>query len=253
MQQTCCCYGCDSADNIINIYGAYYCSLHAKELLTLDTVALGPSITTTKTKRISTQKEFNKACKIGDLASIIKCYRNFDLRTGIFMACYGGNIRTISFIIKSAISTTKNDLTFWNETMCGSCLAGNLVLINYAISQGANDWQQGMIMGCQGRHLNVVSFMIERGAKDFDAALYYAGLGGNETIVKLLIDGGAHYWDHGLYGASYGGHVDLAKFMIDHGAINLSVAITIASSQHHHDLVKMLKERSAVGPSIKRQ
>ena len=68
----------------------------------------------------------------------------------------------------------------WNEGLEGACLVGNIDIINFLISKGANDLRSGLWEACRGGHMCVVKLLISMGADEWDCGL----IGACEGIIR---------------------------------------------------------------------
>ncbi len=68
--------------------------------------------------------------------------------------------------------------------------------------------------------LDMINFMISEGADEFNYGLYYASVKGYLNLVELMVSKGANDFNWGLYNACLGGHLNTVKYMISKGAKN---------------------------------
>ena len=75
---------------------------------------------------------------------------------------------------------------FKNDGLIDAARAGNVELVNYFISRGANKWEWGLQGAAQGGHRNLVDFFIEKGAHFWKGALKAAKKGGHQELIVFF-------------------------------------------------------------------
>jgi ankyrin repeat protein len=141
-----------------------------------------------------------------------------------------------------------------------SCITGNLYIIKYLISKGANHFNSGLDFAAAEGNLEVMKYLIEQkyveDANSFNNALYSAVFGGNlETVKYLIEEKGAKIFNETLEYAAIGpygqdissgtgyivrGHLEVVKYLIDliedgKGAISFNTAIPDADGPKGQD------------------
>jgi hypothetical protein len=157
-------------------------------------------------------KEFENACRQGDILSITKTKFNKKwLNYGLHGACEGGPLELVDILIEKGA-------TDWNNGLRGACKGGDPEIVRLMMERGADDWGDGVYKACQEGHLELVKLMIEKCANCWNYGLQGACEGGHLELVKLMIEKGANDWNRGLYTACRGGDFDIVKLMIEKGA-----------------------------------
>lgn len=85
-----------------------------------------------------------------------------------------------------------------NECLAGTCEGGHKELVDFIISQGANDWNRGLAAACRGGYKELVELMILKGATDLNWGLQEACRSVNKDMVFFLILKGANPGPWGL-------------------------------------------------------
>ena len=101
----------------------------------------------------------------------------------------------------------------WNDVLRGSCLTGQWIPVQLAMTHKANDWEGGLVHACQNAHLHMIQKMIELGAKDLD---------------------------RGLEVACFNGHINAAVWLISHGATDIARCVRTANREGDWDEVRKL-------------
>ncbi len=66
-------------------------------------------------------------------------------------------------------------------------------------------------------HRDLIEFFISQGANDCNRGMYGAAVGGKKDSVEFFISQGANDWNLGMHGAAIKGHKDLIEFFISQG------------------------------------
>lgn len=113
------------------------------------------------------------------------------------------------------------DIKFWDLCLEYACASGNMLVVNYAIDNGATDFNLGLSAACEHGHAKIVKRMIKKGANIRDrSSIYSACEAGHIEIVKLLeklgrCKGGNDVnWESAMSGACSGGHMDIVKLIL---------------------------------------
>ncbi len=130
-----------------------------------------------KIKLITTQLEFEAACRNGDLLSIVSSpYEEYVWNGGLYRACEGGHLNIIELMISKGAGPHGG----WNNGLFYACLGGHVPIVELLISKGANDWIGGLYHACRGGHMPIVELMINKGADKC-----YCGKTIDEHIITL--------------------------------------------------------------------
>ena len=100
----------------------------------------------------------------------------------------------------------------YNTAMKLVAQGGHQDLVDFFISEGADNWDWGMQVAARGGHQELVDFFISKGARDWNMGMRGAAQGGHRDLVDFFISKGARYWNSGMEGAEQGGHHDLVDF-----------------------------------------
>ncbi len=110
-----------------------------------------------KIKLITTQVEFDDACRTGDLLSIVSSpYEEYDWNNGLYNACQSGHMPIVELLISKGANN-------WNLGLYGACRGGHMPIVELLISKGANDWNGGLFNACRGGHMLIVELLISKG------------------------------------------------------------------------------------------
>lgn len=101
-----------------------------------------------------------------------------------------------------------------NRGMFKAAKAGNIELIKYYISQGADSWNTGLYYAAQSGNREIIDFLIGMGATDRNAGLSGAARAGLEAMIYYFIGMGANDWNLALYSAAKGGHMTSVEFFV---------------------------------------
>jgi len=98
-----------------------------------------------------------------------------------------------------------------NKDLSDAAKAGDMDLVLYFVSQGANYWNGAMRGAAEGGHMDLVLYFVSRGANDWNDGMCVAAEGGHMDLVLYFVSQGAN-WTWGLSGARAGGHEKLVEF-----------------------------------------
>ena len=82
------------------------------------------------------------------------------------------------------------------------------------------DVNKGLIFSVKAGNISLIEYYITKGADHWNWAMTMAARGGHKNLVEFFINKGANNWNLGLKGAVEGGHKDLVEFFISKGANN---------------------------------
>ena len=60
-------------------------------------------------------------------------------------------------------------------------------LVEYFVSQGANDWNQGMCRAAQAGHMDLVRYFVSKGANNWNAGILWTKTG-EQTLIDFFQD-----------------------------------------------------------------
>jgi hypothetical protein len=86
-------------------------------------------------------------------------------------------------ILYTSLSTPFNP----NKGLEEAAKNGHVDLVEYFVSQGANDWNLGMSGAALGGHMHLVKYFVSRGANDWNWTLLAAAEGGHMDIVEYFV------------------------------------------------------------------
>ena len=90
---------------------------------------------------------------------------------------------------KKMITIRLLDTCMLNMILHIACREGDIELVNYAISKGANDWNGVFKEACKGGNIEIVKLMISKGVEPtyFGVGLNLACYKGHREIIDLMI------------------------------------------------------------------
>lgn len=102
------------------------------------------------------------ACLIGDLKWVKRMIKKGadDWRGAFKMACEGGNIQVLRYIVKGKENWEK----LWITGLYDACKGGNREVIELVIEKGGKNWTDGLFGACEKGHFEIVKLMIDKGA-----------------------------------------------------------------------------------------
>lgn len=194
----------------------------------------------TRRKEILTKNEYYKACKDGDILSIIFCdhkYYEYALNNG----CLNEHMEMI-----------EKGVNYLDYGFNCACHGGHMEVCQFLIAKGAFCGNYALSHACLGGNMEIVQMLVEKGADEWNNCLIEACRGGNINIVQLMITNGADYWNEGLKGACEGGHIDIVKLMISKGANKWNDALHYSyrgksnslgnKDRKYNDIIKLIND-----------
>lgn len=94
-------------------------------------------------------------------------------------------------------------------------------------------------------NLDIINYALSRGADDYNTSLTAAAESGNQTIIDMMIKLGANDFNMGLMGAAKGGHIDIVQQMINHGGDDVNLALSAAVESNNIELIRYLIDNGA--------
>lgn len=167
--------------------------------------------------------------------------------TGFGGTCQGGHYNL--FELMSHVAPVD-----WNSGLFGACYGGNLHLVKRMIKGGADDdhLHGAFLRACKGGHLYIVEFMMKEIKQRFrgTARLYNNGFVmahafGNYTIAKSMIENGADF-DCIINNEAFL-DTSMIEFMIKHGVNNWDNGLRLALSyfRRYLDIAKLIIEKGS--------
>lgn len=156
---------------------------------------------------------------------------------GLRCACARGQFEMTKFMMK--LVPVRSELIFKM-----ACEGGNIKIVEFIMQQDVVNFNHGLEFACKKEgHVQIIELMIKNGATRFDEGLEMACCEGNLDIVKLMIEKGARNFNAGLEFACKAGHVDVAEMMLKCGAtkINKCMVFDFLKSKRFPEDVDILK------------
>lgn len=110
--------------------------------------------------------------------------------------------------------------------------------IHILIKQGVTCWDWGMKYAAKGGHKDIIDFFISQGANDWNGGMSGASYGHNE-LVDFFISQGANNWNTCMCIAAYNNHVDLVYLFISKGADDFDAGLRHANHTLNSSLVNL--------------
>lgn len=139
--------------------------------------------------------------------------------------------------VKQEWTILKKDLM--NDALNPACANGNINVVKFLISEGADDFNEGIRATCNySGNIDLIELFIDKGAKNFNEGLWYACYGNNFKAAKYMIDKGAdinYKDDQGntpIMASVMNDYPDIKiiKLLVSHGAIlNSDIVKTVVS------------------------
>lgn len=182
-------------------------------------------------------------CKTGNIDIIreiigeLKEHKNWDYfrNSGLQEACKGGHVDIVEYLISEGADD-------WNKGLEGACEGGYMDIVHMMCSKGATNYNSGLFRACLGGYMNAVKYMLHKGAHDYNSGIYGACAGGHMNIFNMMVSLGDD--DYGCYeafnSACYGGNVDIVKLLVKEHQYEISSGFSHALSKGHTEVIKFL-------------
>ena len=73
-----------------------------------------------------------------------------------------------------------------NKGLSEAAKAGDMDLVLYFVSQGANDWNWAMRCAAEGGHMDLVLYFVSQGANDWDGGMIAAKYRRHEKLIEFF-------------------------------------------------------------------
>ena len=138
-----------------------------------------------------------------------------------------------------------------------ACSEGDIELVNYAISKGADDWNEGCEEACRKGHKEIAELMLSKGANRIICGLYIGCYKGHREIIELMfsilkknsIDHVKYYLNDVFYWACQGAKRNAEQYdiverivslLVKEDWFNLNSALACACRDNCENLVKIM-------------
>lgn len=163
-----------------------------------------------------------------------------ELTRQLGVAAENGNLREVKRLVEQEGADVNGMLLGTNGTLSAACFGGNLRVVRYLLSKGANIEAQNMpgytplIIAIEKKHVDIVEFLLEQGAdpnhltKTQETPLIRACYARNVEIVEMLL----------------AKNVDVNIRPI-RGKTALGIAIEVAVHDEDREIIQLLRRAGA--------
>jgi len=133
---------------------------------------------------------------------------------------------------------------FYNKIAKKGAIGGYIEIVEFAISQGANNFTTIAAEAAEKGNINIVGLVVKHKASNFDVIAINGARGGHFNVVEFAVHQGGNRMDISVFEdiAEYGafaGSIEMVRLAMEHGARNTNEIAINAAAGGHENIVQL--------------